>query len=170
MAYGYSADVKGNHAKAVSIFLPVSSKHCIEICNFIRGKPVERAKRMLEEVMKLKTAVPFKRFTESVGHRRGSICSGRFPVKAAKEILKTIKSAEANAQFKGLSTSELVLKHISSQRAAITPHYGRTRGQKHHRTTIEVIVAEMPREKKEGKKEMPSKGKAKAEKPAGEKK
>ena len=167
MAYKYSTETPENNAKAVGVSLPISSKHSIEICNFVRGKSVERVKRLLEEVIKGKTAVPFKRFTESVGHRRGKMSSGRYPAKASKEILNIVKNAEANAQFKGLSVSDLVVRHISAQRAAGAMHYGRQRGRQQKRTTIEVVVEEKRKEekkeggaKKEAKKEAPKEKKA----------
>ena len=163
MAYKYSTETPENNAKAVGVSLPISTKHSIEICNFVRGKSVERVKRLLEEVVKGKTAVPFKRFTESVGHRRGKMSAGRYPAKASKEILNIVKNAEANAQFKGLSVADLVVRHISSQRAAGAMHYGRQRGRQQKRTTIEVVVEEKRKEEKKGEKKEEVKKEQKAE-------
>ncbi len=163
MPHKYTTETTENSAKAVGVSLPVSTKHSIEICNYLRGKSVERAKKILEGVIKVKEAIPVKRFTESVGHRRGKMSSGRYPVKASSEILKIIKSAEANAQFKGLSVADLVVRHIASQRAAGVMRSGRHRGRQGKRTTVEVIVEEK-RSGKESKKET-----AKAEKPEAKK-
>jgi large subunit ribosomal protein L22 len=166
MPYKYSTEIKENNAKASGISLPISTKHSIEICSFIRGKTVERAKTILEGVIKKKEAVPFRRFTESVGHRRGGMSSGRYPVKASAEILKVVKSAESNAQFRGLSAGDLIVRHISAQRAAGSLHYGRQRGRQQKRTTIEVVVEEKRMKEEKGKAEEKPKQEAKKEKKA----
>ncbi len=165
--YSYSTTIGEKDAAAIGTALPISSKQAIEICSFIRGKRLERAKAMLNGVLKEKTAVPFRRFTDGVGHRKGKIAAGRYPKNACGEILKLINSAQANAQFKGLSSSDLVVRHISAQRAATTWHYGRRR-RKAKRTSVEVVLTESAAEKKEGEKE--AKPEKPVEKPAQEKK
>ena len=67
-------------AKAISKDLGISTKVSIEISNFLRGKKTQEAKSILERVLKKKQAIPFKRFTDGVGHRKGAnIAAGRFP-------------------------------------------------------------------------------------------
>ena len=44
MAYNYSVAIKENCAKAMGVSLPVSHKKAILVCNFIRHKPVDKAK------------------------------------------------------------------------------------------------------------------------------
>ena len=58
------------------------------------------------------------------------------------EFIKLIESAEANAQFKGLNTSKLVISHISANKASKAWHYGRKSRRKMKRTNVEVIVEE----------------------------
>ncbi len=152
--YNYSKklDVEENVAKAVGVALPISTKQSIEICNFIRRKPLAKAKQRLIEVINKKMAVPFKRFNDNVGHKRGKIAAGRYPEKSCGEILKLLESVEANAQFKGLNTSNLVITHICAQKAARPWHYGRQRRRKMKRTNVEVIVEEKAVEKKKEEK------------------
>lgn len=138
---------------AVGRSLPVSTKQCIEICNFIRKKPLQRAKSLLNDVIDMKIAVPFKRFT-AVGHRKGKVGPGRYPIKATKEILTILESVEANAQFKGLSTANLIIIHIAANRASIPWRHGRHRGRKTKRTHVEVVVEEKALEEKKEKKAM----------------
>jgi len=165
--YKYSSKVGENRAKAVGVSLPISTKQAIEICNMIRGMNVQKAKQLLDEVISQKTPVPFKRFCGDVGHKKGSIGAGRFPVKACSEIKVMIESAETNAQFKGLNTGFLALHHISAQKAAGAWHYGRWRRRKQKRTHIEVIVEEKV-EKKKDKKEEKDKDETKPPEPSKE--
>lgn len=95
--------------------LRISYKSAVEIMNAIRGKSVEEAKRILEDVIEMKRPIPFRRFHGKVGHKRG-MAAGRYPVKAAKAILKVLESAEANAEFKGLDTSKLWVIHAAAHK------------------------------------------------------
>ncbi len=145
-------------AKGIGVDLAISTKSSIEICNRLRKKSVARAKVILQDAMDKKVPIEFTRFTNGAGHKRG-IGAGRFPVNAAREILALLKNVEANAQFKGLNTSNLIIEHISAQNAGNQWRYGRHRRRKMKKTHIEVVV-------KEGKKEE----KKTAAKPATEKK
>ena len=133
---------KETMAKALGTSLPVSSKHAIEICRMIRNQKVEKAKAMLEKVVELKQAVPFKRFYKNVGHRKGSMGPGRYPTKAAEQILSVLESAEANALFKGLDSSELIITKSVANKASRPMRYGRKRRGKSKRTHVEIIIAE----------------------------
>ena len=138
-----------NIAKAKGIDLPVSRKHAIEVCNWIRGKSVAKSKDMLNSVIKKKAAVPFKRFNRDVGHRRGEMASGRYPQKCCGYILKLIESAEANAQNKGLNVEGLYVKSLIPNKGTGVMRYGRRRGIMAKRTHVEVMLEE--REKKKTK-------------------
>lgn len=139
--YAFEGYVKEKMARALGQALPVSTKHSVEICSFIRGKKLSRAKRMLEDVMDMKEAVPFKRFNHNIGHRRG-MGPGRYPIKACGEILKVVKGCEANAQFKGLDTASLVIVHANANFASRPYHSGRQSRRKMKRTHIEIVAAE----------------------------
>jgi len=128
-------------ARAVGRGLPVSFKMSIEVCDFIRGKKSENAKALLNDVMEEKRAVPFKRFNKDLAHRK-SIGPGRYPKKTAGEILRLLEAAEANAQFKGLNTSDLVINHIKADKAAMQWHYGRQRRRRMKRINVEIVLEE----------------------------
>jgi len=142
MAYKYSFEIKENCAKALGISLPISHKKSILVCNFIRGQPVGKAKVMLNEVIGKKKPVPYTRFNDSTAHRKG-MAAGRYPVNTCKHILMLLESAESNAQFKGLSTGDLVIAHICAQRGPTTWHYGRHRRREAKRAHIEIVVEEI---------------------------
>ena len=156
--YSYSTAIGEKDAAAVGMSLPISTKQAIEICNFIRGKMLERAKVLLDGVINEKVPVPFKRFTDGVGHKKGKVAGGRYPKKACIMILALLNSAQANAQFKGLSGTDLLLRHISAQKAAQAWHYGRRR-RKAKRTTVEVVLTEVeaPEMEKKAAKKKPKK-------------
>ena len=147
--YAFTDDDKAKTAKALGRSLKISPKHAVEICNKIRGMKVERAQAYLEDVMEMKTAVPFKKHNKKVGHRRGigGWPTGRYPVKAAKQILDIIKNAEANAEYKGLDTENLKIMHISSHKGYVirgwTPRaFGRASPFNTPTTHVQIILGE----------------------------
>ena len=94
----------------------VSHKHAREICKTIKGMMLTQAKQYLRDVMTKKKPVPFTRFKKKAGHRHGldKAYAGRYPVKAAKHVLKILEGAEANAENKGLDTERLRVMHASA--------------------------------------------------------
>ncbi|MFH1771065.1 MAG: 50S ribosomal protein L22 [archaeon] len=135
-----------NIAKAILRDAAISTKHSIEICSKIRNKKLEQAKKILEKIISLEQAIKYTRFTEGAGHKVG-IGPAKFPVKAAQEILKIIKSAESNALDKGLSKN-LKIAHISANQASRPWHYGRQRRIKMKRTHVEVVLNEVKEKNK----------------------
>ena len=150
MAYKYNNQKyeKEHMAKAVGVALPISTKASIEICNNLRNKSLGRAMVILEEVISKRKPIRFTRFINGAGHKKG-IGPGKYPVKASREILKLLESIEANAQFKGMNTSNLIICHMSAQNAGNQWRYGRHRRRKMKRTHIEIAVKEGVREKRE---------------------
>ena len=73
--------------------LPLSLKHSIAICNYIRGNSIDNALIKLEEVKKMKKAIPMR---GDIPHKSGMM-SGRYPVKAVTEFIALLKSLKANA-------------------------------------------------------------------------
>jgi large subunit ribosomal protein L22 len=144
-------DFSEHTAKAVGRALPISTKQSVEICSFLRNKNLQKAKDILNRVITKKTAVPFKRYNRSMGHKPGKMDVGRYPIKSSKEILDLLESVEANAQFKGLNTASLVIKHICAHKASKQMRYGRQRGRTMKRTHVEVVVEEKAEKKREEK-------------------
>ena len=128
-------------AKAVGMALPVSFKQSVEICRFIGNKNVNDAKKMLQNVVEKKSAIPFKRYNWDLGHKK-KMGPGRYPQKASKEFIKLIEDVEANAQFKGLNTSNLVIAHVSAHKSGKIWHFGRKSRRRMKRTNVEIIVEE----------------------------
>jgi large subunit ribosomal protein L22 len=144
MSYKYTfKDAAGiETAKAVGLNLPISSKAAVEICNAVRGKPIEKAKALLERAIRMEQAIPFKKYKRDQAHKRGRVAAAKYPIKACEHILSIIKSAESNASDKGLLSDGLVLLSIVAHKASTPPRQGRHRGRKARRTHIEVVLKE----------------------------
>lgn len=150
MAKNTTSKDSGHVAVARALNLPVSTKQCVEICRSLRYKDISSAKKFIEEVSLLKRAVPYKRSTMNIAHKAG-MSAGRYPQKAAKEILRLLKSVEANAQAKGLDISNLKITKILANKASIPFTGGRNRGAT-KRTHVEVEVREKFAKNKTGSK------------------
>ena len=137
-------------AKASLREVRISHKHAREICKAIKGMMLEDAKKFLEEVIALRRPVPFRRYKKKVPHRRGlqGFCTGRFPVKAARYILRLLKDVEANAEFKGLNTEKLKIIHAVAYPGTKIKKYfprafGRATPNFETLTHVEVVVLEV---------------------------
>ena len=149
--WGYS--VKGLDPDRTAIAsgrdLSISPKAAREICTHIRGMKLSRAMDVLGEVVVMKRPIPFKRHNKKIPHRRGlpGFYAGRYPVKAAGEILKVLRQAETNAEFKGLLVDRLKIIHIATQRGRMRRKYiprafGRATPYNDKLTHVEVAVRE----------------------------
>jgi len=94
----------------------VSHKSAREVCTTIKGMALDEAREFLQQVVARKKPVPFRRFKKKAGHRRGLQRSfaGKYPTKAAREILGVLEGAEANAEYKGLDVERLRVIHASA--------------------------------------------------------
>jgi large subunit ribosomal protein L22 len=132
---------KEHMAKVTGRSLSISTKISIEICNFIRNKKLSWAKAELEKISKKEKPLRLTRFNNDRGHKKGMM-AGAYPIKASTEILSLLNSVEANAQFLGLNTSNLIIKKIIATQGAGQWHYGRQRRRRMKRTNIELVVEE----------------------------
>jgi len=138
-------------AKASGREIRVSHKHTREVCRTIKGMTLARAKEYLKNVLTKKQAVPFTRYKKKAGHRRGleKAFAGRYPLKAAKKVLIVIKSAEANAEDKGLDVDRLRIMHAAAYPGMkikrFTPRaHGRASPKNDTLTHIEIVLDEKP--------------------------
>lgn len=131
-------------SKAMGKELHISRKHAYEIANAIRGMKLETARGFLEEVALLKRAVPYRRYTRNIPHKKG-MCTGRFPQKAAREFLKVIKNAESNATYKGLDAENMKIIHVATKkghtfRGRFPRAQGRATPKDHETVSVEMIL------------------------------
>ena len=143
-------------ARALGLALPISFKQSVEICSFIKNKNVNKAKKILQDVTEQRLAIPFKRYDHDLSHKK-KIGPGRYPVNASKEFLKLIENVEANAQFKGLNTSSLLISHISAHKSGKAWHFGRKTRRRMKRTNVEIVVEETLKKNEDKKESKPAK-------------
>lgn len=149
MKYVLETDIKKT-ARATSVNTPISPRDALEIVRTIKGMKLENAKNYLEGVMNKKVAVPYKKFTDSVSHKRG-VGPGRYPIRAAKYVLNTITSAADNAEFKQLDSEKLVIRSAVAQQASPIKYYTyKAYGSSGHfyreRVNIQIILEEIENE------------------------
>jgi large subunit ribosomal protein L22 len=135
-------------SKAMGAELHISPKKSREVCCKIKGMKAPEARKFLEDVVALKQAVPFKRHHDGTGHRKGPMAAGRYPVKASKAILKVLKNAESNAEYKGLEPANMYIVHVAIQRGRVIHGFmPRARGRATPKDTetvnIEMILSEV---------------------------
>jgi large subunit ribosomal protein L22 len=111
-------------AKVYGRGIRVSTKSSIIVCKAIRGMRLEKGKSFLQALLDQKRSI-----------------AGKYYTNTTKQVLNLIKSAEANAEGKGLDTENL---HIH-----VTAHTGftfyRPRGWKRRReqakvTNLQVVL------------------------------
>ncbi|MCI4461185.1 MAG: 50S ribosomal protein L22 [Thaumarchaeota archaeon] len=104
------------HVRASLREADLSPKEAREVCEAIKGLPIDRAKALLNDVVSLRRPVPFRRHHGKVGHKSGlqGFYAGRYPVKVARAVLRLLESLEANAEYRGLDPSRLKLIHAAA--------------------------------------------------------
>ncbi len=134
-----------NTSKAMGKELHISRKHAHEISSAIKGMTVDAAREFLEDVALLKRAVPYRRYIRNIPHRRGGMCTGRYPQKSAKAFLRVLQNAENNARYKGLDSESLRISHITTKkghtfRGAFPRAQGRATPKNHETVSIEMVL------------------------------
>jgi len=145
---------KKDEAVAHGAGLPISKKHSMYICSFIKNKKIDNAIADLQKVIKLKKAVPFK---GEIPHRKGNIERGRYPVKAAGYFINLLKSLKGNVITNQMEIEETKI-YIASASWANRPM--RRGGRLAKRTNIVLKAKEFP-EKVQTKKVAREKGEKK---------
>merc|ERR1712130_355952 len=138
-------------ARARGSYLRVSYKNTRETAQAINGWKLERAVSFLENVKEHREAVPMRRYAGSTGRtaqgKQFGVSKARWPVKSAEFLLSLLKNAEANADTKGLDTSNLIVKHIQvnqspKQRRRTYRAHGRINPYMSNPSHIELILTE----------------------------
>lgn len=106
----------------------VSLKHSLVLCKQIKGKKLEKARKLLEDLVKQKRSL-----------------DGKYYTKAAKKFLDILKAAGANAKNKNLTVEKLFIKNATANKgeAFLRPRTRwHLRGRRAKSTNIEIIVEE----------------------------
>ena len=108
--YAFQSFDKTKHVRASIREKDISHKHAREIAVAIKGRSIEKARELLENVISGKEAIPYRRYNNEVAHRsniRDGFFAGRFPKKAASEFLRILDNLESNAEYKGMDLDRL---------------------------------------------------------------
>ncbi len=87
--------------------IPISTKHSMDLCRFIKNKNPNKAIWQLEQIMTQKMALPMR---GEVPHRKGKSKNnprGRYPIKSTKQFIKALKNLVANAKVKTMDVEKL---------------------------------------------------------------
>ena len=121
--YSVEPDVPEKTAKARGSHLRVHFKHCREIAHYTKGMKVQKALKVLDDVLQFKAVIPFVKFTGGIGRKaqakqaKAPGSKGRWPVKATAVYRDLLKNAMANAESKGLEAETLFIDHAQVNRA-----------------------------------------------------
>ena len=144
----YSTDMDPEKtAKAFGYELHCSPKDSRNICYVIRGMNLDKAKSYLEEIIEMKRALPAVFHKQKVAHQKG-IGPGSYPQKAARYMLKVLKNAENNAEYKGFDVESMKITHIATYRGRTIKGFmprahGRATDKNTLTTNIEIIIEEV---------------------------
>ncbi|MEM5872078.1 MAG: uL22 family ribosomal protein [Candidatus Aenigmatarchaeota archaeon] len=111
-------------AKAYGRALEISTKNATILCRKISGMNIVKGKKLLEDLIEMKRDI-----------------NGKYYTKTAKEILNVVKSAEANAEYKGLDTNRLII--YASAHKGFTfyrPRRVKLRGRKKKITHVQIVL------------------------------
>lgn len=125
MTYTYNPR-PGKSAKVIGRGLRISPRSSITVCRAINGKHVNKGRMLLADVMDRKRSL-----------------NGKYYDNCVSAIADLLKSAEANAESKGLDPSKLMI-HASSHRGFSfrRPRRFKMRGQARKIANIQIVLEE----------------------------
>ena len=127
----------------VSAFnLPISTKHAIELCSFIKGKNINKVKTKLNLVIEEKFVIKLTRFDKKRAHKKGHLGPGFYPKKASKHFLNLLNTLEGNAKNLGFDVEKLFIQSAIANKASLSWHYSRHRGRRMKRSHVTIFAAQ----------------------------
>lgn len=149
--YGTAPVNPAKSASARGSYLRVSYKNTHETAFAIKGMPLQKALKYLDQVTEKQRAIPFRRHASSIGRtaqgKEFGVTKARWPVKSVKFVSDLLKNAQANADTKGLDVEKLVISHIQvnqapKQRRRAYRAHGRINPYQAQNCHIELILTE----------------------------
>ncbi len=129
----------------------VSHKAAREVCLTIKGMMLTKAKKYLRDVIAKKSFVPYRRHNKKAGHRHGlqKAFAARYPVNTAKQVMRVLEGAEANAENRGLDTDKLRIIHAAVSKGlkvkrSMPRAQGRSTPSVDQMVHIEMVLEERP--------------------------
>jgi len=121
--YSFEPKNASKSAKARGSHLRVHFKNTRETAAAIKGMSLKKAQKYLNDVIKHKDAIPFRRYNQHAGRKamgkkyKNNGGQVRFPEKSCRFILDLLQNAESNAEVQGLSIDKLYISHIQVNQA-----------------------------------------------------
>ena len=151
--YSFKFRDESKIAKAMMWDVPVHPKIMREVAEAIKGMRVDEAKEYLKRVIERKEAVPFRRAHGKQAHRRGLADRwgwpvGRYPVKAARYMIKLLDNVSANAENKDLDPDKLKIIAIAVHKGITLKRwmpraFGRASPKNRTHSHVEIAVMEV---------------------------
>ena len=132
-------------AKAIGKDVNISFKKAVAVCDSVREKNLSAAIEILEKVIALERPIVFKKYNKGVSHRTG-VGIAKYPKKAASEILKVLKNAQSNADYKGLDNERLRIISIQVNKGQSRKRRkpkGRWKAWKTQYVCIQAVIKEI---------------------------
>ena len=123
LKYTFNSNPKKS-AKAYGRALRISAKNSAILCKAVSGKQLEKGKKMLEGLISEKRNL-----------------GGKYYTNVSRELLGIIRSAESNAENKGLDTERLFI-HASAHEGFSfwRPRAFKMRGQHRKVTNLQIVL------------------------------
>ena len=147
-SYAFQDFDKTKHVRAAIREKGISHKHAREIGISIKGLSIEKSRDYLLSVIKLERSIPFKRYKNQVGHKSDpGTMSGRYPQKAATEILKLLDNLESNAEYKGMDLDRLKIINATVHKGRLVKRFipraqGTATAKNNVLTHVELVAQE----------------------------
>lgn len=139
---------KKEDAKVNAQSLPLSKKHSMYICNFIKNKPIDLAIEQLGEVIKFKRVIPM---IGEIPHRsEPGVMSGRYPIKACSAFIQILKGLKGNVIVNQMDLEKTRIV-IASASWASRQHM--KNGARFKRTNVNLVAKEVQSNNKKEKKQ-----------------
>lgn len=119
---------KKDEAIAHGSSIRASKKASMYICDFIKNKPIDLAVSQLQEVIKMKRAIPFK---GEIPHRHGKgMMSGRYPINVSKIFINILKGLKGNVIVNGMDLDKTRIAFASASWASRPQRAGGVRAKR----------------------------------------
>ena len=103
----------------------------------------------MQDVIKKKRAVAFRRYKNQVAHRSDpGMMAGRYPQKTAKEFIKVLDNLESNAEYKGMDLDRLRIVNATVHKGVVVKRFtpramGRATPKNNVLTHVELVAREI---------------------------
>lgn len=123
MPYAYNPDPKKS-ARAYGSGLAISTSGSAAVCRALSGRRLDRGRALLQDLIDERRSLSGKQYTN-----------------AARGIMTILKSAEANAEGKGLDPERLHI-HASAHQGFtfLRPRGWKRRGERRKSTNLQVVL------------------------------